>query len=100
MYQSVLLSSLIVFFLFFFFNDTATTEIYTLSLHDALPIRKCRAAWARLSNDASNRYVIFGIRRLRKFWPTWMRGWRQLGAKPGSGLPPPRQCCYWSEPKL
>src|SRR5437899_4477448 len=24
---------------FFFFNDTATTEIYTLSLHDALPIR-------------------------------------------------------------
>src|SRR5215475_15813425 len=25
-------------FLFFFFNDTATTEIYTLSLHDALPL--------------------------------------------------------------
>src|SRR6266487_6985125 len=25
------------FFFFFFFNDTATTEIYTLSLHDALP---------------------------------------------------------------
>src|SRR3712207_9127051 len=36
---------------FFFFNDTATTEIYTLSLHDALPIsgvgrdRARRAAW-------------------------------------------------------
>src|SRR6266511_6216524 len=33
-------------YLFFFFNDTATTEIYTLSLHDALPIcwpwRSCR----------------------------------------------------------
>src|SRR5258707_9835072 len=27
-------------FLFFFFNDTATTEIYTLSLHDALPISR------------------------------------------------------------
>src|SRR2546427_2654937 len=27
-----------VYFYFFFFNDTATTEIYTLSLHDALPI--------------------------------------------------------------
>src|SRR2546430_16410815 len=27
-----------VMFFFFFFNDTATTEIYTLSLHDALPI--------------------------------------------------------------
>src|SRR2546425_5946065 len=34
---------------FFFFNDTATTEIYTLSLHDALPI-SCRAgsrSWCR-----------------------------------------------------
>src|SRR6185312_17066843 len=30
------------FFSFFFFNDTATTEIYTLSLHDALPISRCR----------------------------------------------------------
>src|SRR6266480_6704535 len=29
--------SLFFFFFFFFFNDTATTEIYTLSLHDALP---------------------------------------------------------------
>src|SRR2546425_13088642 len=29
---------LLSFSLFFFFNDTATTEIYTLSLHDALPI--------------------------------------------------------------
>src|SRR5436190_3599172 len=28
----------LTFLLFFFFNDTATTEIYTLSLHDALPI--------------------------------------------------------------
>src|SRR5260370_32757032 len=31
------LASLFIIF-FFFFNDTATTEIYTLSLHDALPI--------------------------------------------------------------
>src|SRR3712207_9334464 len=29
---------------FFFFNDTATTEIYTLSLHDALPISKVDGA--------------------------------------------------------
>src|SRR5476649_2966201 len=34
----------IVIVFFFFFNDTATTEIYTLSLHDALPIWVC---WAR-----------------------------------------------------
>src|SRR5215510_16483933 len=30
--------SVFIFFFFFFFNDTPTTEIYTLSLHDALPI--------------------------------------------------------------
>src|ERR1041385_8924439 len=30
----------------FFFNDTATTEIYTLSLHDALPISTSSTAWA------------------------------------------------------
>src|SRR2546430_12581810 len=33
-------------FFFFFFNDTATTEIYTLSLHDALPIFQ-PAPWRR-----------------------------------------------------
>src|SRR5258708_20048050 len=35
---------LLSFFFFFFFNDTATTEIYTLSLHDALPISLCSPA--------------------------------------------------------
>src|SRR2546422_1255756 len=37
---------------FFFFNDTATTEIYTLSLHDALPISS-RKAWARARSTIS-----------------------------------------------
>src|SRR6476659_10433028 len=36
-------SLFVFFFCFFFFNDTATTEIYTLSLHDALPICTPRA---------------------------------------------------------
>src|SRR5438132_8529945 len=42
---------LLICHLFFFFNDTATTEIYTLSLHDALPILRpssspsTRAPW-------------------------------------------------------
>src|SRR5256885_10286998 len=31
---------------FFFFNDPATTEIYTLSLHDALPISRERSSWS------------------------------------------------------
>src|SRR2546425_6347281 len=34
----MIVHSCFFFFTFFFFNDTATTEIYTLSLHDALPI--------------------------------------------------------------
>src|SRR5215216_3586949 len=34
----LLIVGLYNFYCFFFFNDTATTEIYTLSLHDALPI--------------------------------------------------------------
>src|SRR5256885_15475328 len=38
LYFFFLTYSLPPFFFFFFFNDTATTEIYTLSLHDALPI--------------------------------------------------------------
>src|SRR5438270_13866347 len=43
----------------FFFNDTATTEIYTLSLHDALPIFEhvnlCRAAERRRGAQAARR---------------------------------------------
>src|SRR6266511_6174096 len=38
------LNLLLLLFFFFFFNDTATTEIYTLSLHDALPIRPVAAS--------------------------------------------------------
>ena len=38
--MAVIFCELAGFFSVFFFNDTATTEIYTLSLHDALPI--CR----------------------------------------------------------
>src|SRR2546422_7053568 len=41
------------FLFFFFFNDTATTEIYTLSLHDALPI------WALVSG---NYLQLVGVR--------------------------------------
>src|SRR6266487_7002469 len=37
------LASFFSFSVFFFFNDTATTEIYTLSLHDALPISTASA---------------------------------------------------------
>src|SRR5256885_14996498 len=59
-------TSLLGFFLFFFFNDTATTEIYTLSLHDALPICALQRAARQGAHDASLRPggVAFGARRV------------------------------------
>ena len=49
------------FFLFFFFNDTATTEIYTLSLHDALPIlRELRANSNRCDAELKGDFVFPG----------------------------------------
>src|SRR5690348_17457752 len=46
---------LFLFLFFFFFNDTATTEIYTLSLHDALPI-----SLDRPTNVASAASTVIG----------------------------------------
>src|SRR3990167_2552653 len=51
----------------FFFNDTATTEIYTLSLHDALPIYLWRAAFSKIKQIAAE---------MRKFI-----GWTEAGAR-------------------
>src|SRR5687767_15776290 len=64
-------------FVFFFFNDTATTEIYTLSLHDALPIwgratsRSCRttAVWTAPGSAFSSRTTGSGASSRR----TWAR---------------------------
>src|SRR5690554_8077278 len=50
--------SLLLFIFFFFFNDTATTEIYTLSLHDALPIFHC--IQMDTSVNAANQVVSVG----------------------------------------
>src|SRR5687768_18297434 len=55
----------VIFFLIFFFNDTATTEIYTLSLHDALPI------WSRPPRPCSVRVARrrgAGARRRPRGW--------------------------------
>src|SRR2546429_9984694 len=87
-----------IYFIYFFFNDTATTEIYTLSLHDALPICegaarhgrhgrgvprvRPRATGARGDQDAPAR----GARRRR-------RGARalQAGDPPGAQDRPPQR---------
>src|SRR5439155_25437169 len=53
-------------FFFFFFNDTPTTKIYTLSLHDALPISASRARTscpARTSSRTRNRQIPGGDRK-------------------------------------
>src|SRR5215510_56600 len=61
--------------LYFFFNDTATTEIYTLSLHDALPI-SCSPAW-RLLRLCGPKAGACGRRTLHRIRET------------GGGTPPP-----------
>src|SRR5258707_14960120 len=45
---------------FFFFNDTATTEIYTLSLHDALPISARRTSPGHRPRSAQSRCLALG----------------------------------------
>src|SRR2546422_9628739 len=66
---SLLMLVLVLFFYFFFFNDTATTEIYTLSLHDALPI-----CWARPGRASAT-------------WPTWAGCYSALSTCEAAGSP-------------
>src|SRR2546430_4365593 len=65
-------------FIFFFFNDTATTEIYTLSLHDALPI-SCAVVnrASRVCHQTVDSEVIFKIVNARLFWTMVMNPWNR-----------------------
>src|SRR2546425_8600938 len=67
-------------FFFFFFNDTATTEIYTLSLHDALPI--CGSSETRAFSVALRPRLRLGGRNTPCHWP------------PCSGKRSPRRCAH------
>src|SRR5436190_20539537 len=49
--------SLYILYIFFFFNDTATTEIYTLSLHDALPICDMYVDGHKAASDVRDEFV-------------------------------------------
>src|SRR2546426_2869103 len=74
--MSALPRSLISFF--FFFNDTATTEIYTLSLHDALPIYFEIRNWPVTSGvsftpsdmDAATKVVLLGQTVVERLYGT------------------------------
>src|SRR3712207_9481942 len=70
----------IVFCSFFFFNDTATTEIYTLSLHDALPIWAMRPSTTIHVNDSVSRFQIAGVLWL-------LRGYAHQALRSGSVSP-------------
>src|SRR3982751_7014380 len=83
------LSSLVYFFFFFFFNDTATTEIYTLSLHDALrshrittptaPRSDHRCWWCTITSDRKSTrlnsshdqisYAVFCLKKKNRHEP-------------------------------
>src|SRR3712207_7883780 len=83
---------MLVFSLFFFFNDTATTEIYTLSLHDALPI----------SPVASTPWVLRTPRRPSarsqpcSCWPS-SASWASCSRSSSSTSPSPRSEEHTSE---
>src|SRR5258706_4860046 len=56
-------------FFFFFFNDTATTEIYTLSLHDALPISISRLKPGPSSSSSTRATFRCRSTRRGRSWP-------------------------------
>src|SRR2546423_10605678 len=62
--------------LFFFFNDTATTEIYTLSLHDALPICFCSARSRSTACPIGTAAIAATPRSRRSCTPARSRGCR------------------------
>src|SRR2546427_296814 len=53
----------------FFFNDTATTEIYTLSLHDALPISRFDRLSVRVSSGSSRTSPFTATSTVLEVWP-------------------------------
>src|ERR1041385_1683644 len=103
----------------FFFNDTATTEIYTLSLHDALPIctkpARCRCSInlqsVRTTSEALDRkstrlnsshgYISYAVFCLKKnSHKTLIGGWiaclcRALPSLPSAALCWPACCCLF-----
>src|SRR2546430_16015868 len=67
------------FFFFFFFNDTATTEIYTLSLHDALPILLTHGRFDEMVAEEKKAVELDPLSSLYNidlgWWLTYTRRW-------------------------
>src|SRR5438132_10995200 len=60
-YLALFFAALLSLLSFFFFNDTATTEIYTLSLHDALPISYNKS----VADSQPARFALFDRERIK-----------------------------------
>src|SRR6266568_5639660 len=101
------------FFFFFFFNDTATTEIYTLSLHDALPILPPTAAPGCSMSSRPRRSTarpepshgaVHASRRPRRAWTTKPRRRPNIPGPTTSPAPSagrlPRRPARWRWAKL
>src|SRR2546427_6657597 len=67
--------------MFFFFNDTATTEIYTLSLHDALPI--CNVGTPAMRQGGSSSRSVAGASRRSASQRASMRTTASLASSTG-----------------
>src|SRR2546430_3994654 len=65
----MLIRQIIYYIFFFFFNDTATTEIYTLSLHDALPISLFFASPSVVSSFRPRLRIVFIMPGIENFAP-------------------------------
>src|SRR5258708_26269530 len=70
------------FSLIFFFNDTATTEIYTLSLHDALPISYLSKKFVQANFD----FYAHPLRGVEQIAPRWKRCVRLTDEQLGEAL--------------
>src|SRR6266545_295844 len=74
-------------FLYFFFNETATTEIYTLSLHDALPISErhsesfLKRLWLGLARAGERDPVLGRVYLVCHHMPPNRFAWRRIGSR-------------------
>src|SRR2546427_7694385 len=73
MFFSIFNLFLLVFASVFFFNDTATTEIYTLSLHDALPILPRDSPVSVSREPAAAERASAMPKSATTAWPSWNR---------------------------
>src|SRR5260221_14528523 len=84
---------------FFFFNDTATPEIYTLSLHDALPISTCQHTLLDGPVGVSEQLIAHHLRKALYRPARWVLGQRAEDLARGLPLVRGREYVFHSHPE-